>query len=112
MHAALIFAAISLALLAPALHGVAAHSCRIALERPATGELSGAGALGAAPQGFCAICLSASQARGELAAPAIALPTASGSTQWPITPHCAVALVPPARPPAAPRAPPGLRICT
>lgn len=108
MRAALIFGATSLALVAPALHGIAAHSCAIALERSAIGELSGTRSLGATPQGICGICLSASQARSKLAAAAIALPTASGSTQCPITVQRALALVPPAHSPAAPRAPPRL----
>jgi hypothetical protein len=110
IRAALVFGATSLALLAPALHGIAAHSCAIGLEHSASGELSGARALGAAQQEICGFCLSASQARSKLAVPAFALPAPSGSTQCPVAPHGTVALIPPARSPAAPRAPPRLLI--
>jgi hypothetical protein len=110
IRAALVFGATSLALLAPALHGIASHSCAVGLERSAIGEFSGARALGVAQQKICGFCLSASQLRSKLAAPALVLPTASGSTQYPVELHCTVALVPPARSPEAPRAPPRLPI--
>jgi hypothetical protein len=67
-RAALVFAATSLALMVPALHGITAHAGAVGGERSATGELSGARALGAAQREICGVCLSASQLRSKLAA--------------------------------------------